>query len=134
MTEAFRTRGVGPAMHAFLRLSEIDPDDHEPGVTRPLSPYRAANVAHFLTHDVPAVRAHRLDPATLPADRVVVGVGRTGRDNPAHRSARALARRLPITPLVFPGGHNGCQAHPAAFAVRLGTVFARDVPAVAHPM
>jgi hypothetical protein len=51
--------------------------------------------------------------------RVVVGVGVTSEGQLAHRTARALAERLAVVPLTFPGGHAGYGEQPAAFAERL---------------
>jgi hypothetical protein len=76
-------------------------------------------------HDFAALRA-------APA-RVVVGVGEESGQAVAGRASAAVARRLGLTPVVFPGGHDGFLggefgrvAKPDDFAATLRKVLSED--------
>jgi pimeloyl-ACP methyl ester carboxylesterase len=55
---------------------------------------------------------------------VVVAVGEASRGEVARRSAEALAERLEVTPVLFPGGHGGFMGDPSPFAEALRAVLA----------
>jgi hypothetical protein len=65
-------------------------------------------------HDFGALRA--------APTRIVLGVGAQSGQMLAGRAAVAVARRLGITPVTFPGGHDGFLSDPGAFAAVLRTV------------
>ena len=62
--EVFRHEGIAAAMKGFAAIAGLNFEDRGPDVKllRP-SPERVANLKFFLTHDAPAVRLYRLDPA-----------------------------------------------------------------------
>ena len=120
--DTYHGEGVPAAMRKFAAVAGISFDDLEPGVKLPQpTPQRAANLAYFLGHDAPAARRYRLDLDALKAApaRIVPAAGRASRDKWTYRCVRALADRLGIEMVEFPGGHNGFISHPRAFAATL---------------
>jgi hypothetical protein len=77
-----------------------------------------ANGEFFLAHLVPAAIGHVPDIAALRAasPRIVVGAGGASAGQMPHLAALALADRLGITPVSFPGDHQGFATHPGLFA------------------
>lgn len=57
--------------------------------------------------------------------RIVVGIGEASAGQECDLTSRALAERLGIEPVLFPGDHTGFADDPAAFVPRLGEVLAR---------
>ena len=56
--------------------------------------------------------------------RVVVGIGRESGGLVTYRTSRALADKLGVQPVEFPGDHGGFIGQPAEFAQILRTVLA----------
>jgi hypothetical protein len=50
---------------------------------------------------------HDFDALRAASTRIVIGVGASSRENLAGRAGVAVAARLGIEPVVFPGGHAG---------------------------
>jgi pimeloyl-ACP methyl ester carboxylesterase len=124
--EAFRQEGIVGAMRKFVAVAGLNFDDREADVKLPApGPRRMANLSFFLTHDVPAVRVHKLDAECLRAAsaQLVLGVGRTSGEYLPARCVKAVARSIGREPIEFPGGHNGFVTDPRAFAGRLRDVF-----------
>lgn len=124
--ETFRREGIAAAMQRFVAIAGLNFEDREPDIELPRpGPERAANLKFFLTHDAPAVRLYRLDPAALLAvrNKIVVAAGRTSGARLAHKCAKALAKLLGTEIVEFPGGHAGFVTHPRAFATKLREVF-----------
>ena len=78
-------------------------------------------------HPLPA----RFRRAPGAPTRIVVGVGEESGQQMAGRGGAAVAGRLGITPVTFPGGHDGFlggeyggMGEPDAFAATLRTVLA----------
>jgi pimeloyl-ACP methyl ester carboxylesterase len=84
------------------------------------------NAARFFDHElrptaryVPDIAALRSGPA-----RVVVGIGEASGNVVTDRTSRALAERLGVQPVAFPGDHGGFLGQPGKFAKRLTRVLA----------
>jgi pimeloyl-ACP methyl ester carboxylesterase len=58
--------------------------------------------------------------------RVVVGIGEESAGQLCDRAARALADRLGVQPVLFPGGHTGFADRTDAFAARLREVLSGE--------
>ncbi len=78
----------------------------------------------------PALASSGRKPA-VPWTRVVIGVGEESGQAVAGRAGAAVAERLGLAPVVFPGGHDGFlggeyggMGKPDAFAATLRTVLA----------
>jgi pimeloyl-ACP methyl ester carboxylesterase len=138
--ETYRRDGAGAGMQQFIataaRTGGSTPADGEPGPpsqqdapSQPdpsqMSPEMAegmarmqANSEFFLAHLLPATIGHVPDVAALRAasPRIVVGAGDASAGQMPHQAALALAERLGITPVAFPGDHQGFATHPGPFA------------------
>ena len=112
---------LGGALRLMAALTSGD-DPVEPGY-RPEPPSGDPEPAlrRFLRHDVPAVRAVRIDPDDITASgvRVVPTGGVESRGRWEHRCAEVLASRLGRGLVELPGGHDGPVTHPVAGAAAL---------------
>ena len=122
--KTYRREGGGPALRAMASLVGLDfaHPDLEPGVEiqAPATAERAAILAFFFTHDLPAVRNCELGIADLAGPgRIIPAAGRTSRGIAPRRCAEELAGRLGVGLAEFPGGHSGLTMRPTAFAQRL---------------
>jgi pimeloyl-ACP methyl ester carboxylesterase len=78
----------------------------------------------FFGHLIRQTTAFQPDVEALKAaqTRIVVGVGTTSKGQLAHRTGLALADRLGVGPVVFPGDHGGFMGQPGEFAQALQEV------------
>jgi pimeloyl-ACP methyl ester carboxylesterase len=138
--ETYLREGPGPAMAKFIALVSHDgplPDDY---LDRPApdaaafglptsddgsrnDPLLGQNIvpSNDYQHDAEALRA--------ASTRIVIGVGATSGRMMAGRAAVAMAERLGVPPVTFPGGHDGFlggeyggRGEPDAFAATLRQV------------
>ena len=140
VSETYRRDGAGPAMQQFITTAvrtggpkpggdESDPPGQEQAPPMPdmsqMPPEMAegmarmqANSEFFLAHLLPATIGYTPDVAALRAapPRIVVGAGDASAGQMPHLAALALADRLGITPVSFPGDHQGFAADPGPFA------------------
>jgi pimeloyl-ACP methyl ester carboxylesterase len=138
--ETYRRDGAGLGMQQFIttavRTGGPPPAGDEPGAPgqqqAPPMPdpsqmppemaegmaRMAANSEFFLAHLLPATIGHVPDIAALRAasSRIVVGAGDASAGQMPHLAALALAERLGVTPVGFPGDHQGFATHPGPFA------------------
>ncbi|MFI8388934.1 alpha/beta fold hydrolase [Streptomyces sp. NPDC085540] len=130
--DVYAAGGLPAAFPAIARHLGIDPsrDETEGGLTsQPLTPRRRANFGFFIGTEFTAVTTDALDPAgpvraaARSGTRIVAATGRTTRRTVhTYRCALALAARLGMEPVEFPGGHNGNTAFPQATAQTLKTL------------
>ena len=137
--ETYRGDGAGPAMQQFItaavRAGGPPPAD-EPGPSNqeqvPPMPDMAqmppevademarmqVNSQFLFAHLLPTAIGHVPDIAALLAasSRIVVGAGDASAGQMPHLAALALTDRLGITPVGFPGDHQGFATHPGPFA------------------
>ena len=137
--ETYRGDGAGPAMQQFIaaavRAGGPPPAD-EPGPSSqeqvPPMPDMAqmppevademarmqVNSQFLFAHLLPTAIGHVPDIAALLAasSRIVVGAGDASAGQMPHLAALALTDRLGITPVGFPGDHQGFATHPGPFA------------------
>jgi len=138
--ETYRRDGAGPGMQQFIatavRIGGPEPGGDEPGPPgqeqAPPMPDMSqmppemlegmarmqANSDFFLAHLLPATIGYTPDVAALRAapPRIAVGAGEASAGQMPHLAALALAERLGITPVGFPGDHQGFATHPGPFA------------------
>jgi pimeloyl-ACP methyl ester carboxylesterase len=137
--ETYRSDGAGPAMQQFIAAAvrtggpppagEPSPSGQEqvppmPDMTQ-MPPEMADEMARMqvnsqflFAHLLPTAIGHVPDIAALRAasPRIVVGAGDASAGQMPHLAALALADRLGVTPVGFPGDHQGFATHPGPFA------------------
>jgi len=137
--ETYRSDGAGPAMQQFIAAavrtggpppaSEPGPSGQEqvppmPDMTQ-MPPEIADEMARMqvnsqflFAHLLPTAIGHVPDIAALRAasPRIVVGAGDASAGQMPHLAALALADRLGVTPVGFPGVHQGFATQPGPFA------------------
>ena len=140
VADTYQRRGFGPAMAKFIGLvmhegpidsaylGRPDPDptmfglpaDDDGARTDPLLMQNIISCTHY-EPDVEALRS--------ASTRIIIGVGEDSGAALAGRGGRAIAERLGIDPVTFPGGHDGflggeygSTGKPEAFAARLREV------------
>ena len=138
--DTYRAAGVGPAMAKFIALAGYDgplpadyadrpapdpamfgmPAEDDGSRDDPLVGQNMISCTHH-RHDFDALRA--------APTRIVVVVGATSATNLAGRGGTAVAERLGVEPVTFPGGHDGFlggeyggMGEPDAFAAALRDV------------
>ncbi|MFG2712011.1 alpha/beta fold hydrolase [Streptomyces goshikiensis] len=130
--EAFRTRGLMPAMAVFAAGLKKDGDTTDSKAEIKLPPQAAAraeqtmaNLPYFIGRIVPSFMSYTPDIHRLEAlsDRLVLACGQDSRGELPYRPAAFLAERLGTELLHFPGGHTGMTTHPAEFGEILRKAF-----------
>src|SRR5215813_689604 len=138
--ETYRRDGPGPAMMQFITTAvrtggapssadEPGPPGQEQAPPMPdmsqIPPEMAegmarmqANSEFFLAYMLPATIGYVPDIAALRAasPRIAIGAGEASAGQMPHLAALALAEHLGITPVDFPGDHQGFATHPGPFA------------------
>jgi pimeloyl-ACP methyl ester carboxylesterase len=111
-------RLVGGLMRAGVRVARLGPRSvREMGRAM-------GNAEYLMTREVAPFLAFSPDFAGLAGMPVVVGVGAESRPYFPARGGEAVAARLGVPVVEFPGKHAGYVESPAAFAVRLREVLA----------
>ena len=137
MNQTYRRSGFGPAMAKFIALVSYSgplPSDYaeepapDPAMFGLPTEDDGSRDDPLLGLNMPwcAAYQHDFDALRAAPTRIVIGVGaQSGATLPA-RAATALAGKLGIEPVTFPGGHNGFLSgghvgagDPDAFAVIL---------------
>src|SRR5262249_12795230 len=120
--DTFRREGQGPDWMKFGKL--VDPDFNFAEMMAamgPPTPQMIANGERMLAHSLRPTSFHSPDLTALRAvsDRIVVGVGAATAGQVANRTAHALAERLDLPVVEFPGHHEGFLSDPEPFAAKL---------------
>ncbi|WP_405608049.1 alpha/beta fold hydrolase [Streptomyces sp. NBC_01508] len=134
--DTYVSEGAGAAMHQFVATIEGDNDtiasmpdfSQLPPEAMEMMGRIQGNLDHFLNHVLLPVLRFEPDTAALRTGPVPVTVG-IGTTSPAVgvplRSALALAERLGIEPVRFPGDHQGPATDAVACAELVHDAFAR---------
>lgn len=120
-TAAFRQLVKGVRAKGF--------EDREPGVQIPeQSKGDLSNLAFFFQQELGMVSRYQFDFAALKASsaRMVIAGGQVGQEYVGYRGAVAVAERLGVAIVEFPGDHAGYLTHPRAFAEKLRQVLDRE--------
>jgi pimeloyl-ACP methyl ester carboxylesterase len=138
--ETYLRSGFGPAMAKFIALVSIEgplPADFadrpgpDPAMFGLPTEDDGSRNDPLLGQNVPSCNAYQFDFDALrsASTRIVPGVGEQSGKAMAGRAAVAVAERLGIAPVVFPGGHDGFlggefgqMGEPDAFAAKLREV------------
>lgn len=126
--DTYQNEGSGAAMAMFMTAAGMD----EEAPAAPLSPESEAamaeamasiepNLDFFFGHYLLPITSYTPDFAALQdsSTRVLAGVGEESVGQETYDTALALAERLGVQPVVFPGDHIGMTTHPEAFAATL---------------
>jgi pimeloyl-ACP methyl ester carboxylesterase len=117
--DTYRDRGIPAAWGKFSSFTGLDMfGEGEPADPQPASAEEMAASNRFFSHGLLPIALYRPDfPALegVPA-RLIVACGSASKGEFPQRTAVALAERLGIRPVVFPGGHVGFITEPRAFA------------------
>ncbi|MEV4109938.1 alpha/beta hydrolase [Nonomuraea sp. NPDC049695] len=112
----YRSEGVRAALAKFM----VDVVGHDArmgeNAVRHSSEQDLADFARLFAHELRSTTRHVPDPAALARTRVAVGVGIDSTPLVTSRTSLALAARLGVEPVEFPGGHGGFRTHPEEFA------------------
>lgn len=129
----YRRDGVEAAMAAFMAMSGLDDDSSDGNAPPAIAPTPEAmetfnrisgNFEYWLAHGLLPLSLYRPDVDTLRAGspRIMVGVGAASAGKTIHDIGLALAGKLGIEPVVFPGDHVGFETHTEPFAETLHRV------------
>jgi pimeloyl-ACP methyl ester carboxylesterase len=124
--DAYLTDGWQQAMQMFLAHIGVAGSGGAPQWEP--TPEQLARVEEtnkvFFGHMIRQTTAFRPDVEALKAapTRIVVGVGAASKGQLAHRTGLALAEKLSVDPVVFPGDHGGFLGQPGDFAQALQEV------------
>jgi pimeloyl-ACP methyl ester carboxylesterase len=126
IVETFHRDGLAAAMTKFMTNAGFAAKDQAAPVAAEPSPEQLAAGARFFAHELRWTAGYRPDITALtrgPA-RVVVGIGAASSSLLTYRTSLALAERLGVTTIEFPGDHGGFLTAPGEFADTLRTVLA----------
>jgi len=129
--DTYLASGAGPALREFITYTGMG--NPEPRAEAPAEMQAAMaerlgrmqqNVDFVFAHYILPITTYVPDLAQLQdcPSRIVAGVGATSAGQLAHDTALALADRLAITPVTFPGGHSGYFTRPEPFAATLSEI------------
>lgn len=120
--DTYRAEGAGPAMRKFMAHAGLGGGSGPAGAPQwEPSPEQLARMSAstetFLAHLIRATTRYqpRIEALQAAATRIVVATGATSAGQLAHRSAVALAGRLAVSTVEFPGDHGGFVAQPGLF-------------------
>jgi pimeloyl-ACP methyl ester carboxylesterase len=128
--EIYRCEGPVAALTKFMTMMGVNAGfaEREPDVQLPDRRHHAVeNIAFLMEHEFAMYDRYWLDFAALEnasaKTRIVLAAGSVQRGHYPYRSAVAVADRLGMQVVEFPGGHGGYMTHPIAFAQRMMEVF-----------
>lgn len=129
LVDTYRNEGVGPAMGKFIAFAGGEGQAQPPSEVTPEMQEMFArmqqNFATLFARYMLPITTFEPDISALHAgpSRIVVGVGDASAGQVANDTALALAQRLGMEAVRFPGGHGGYTENPQAFVDVLQDVF-----------
>lgn len=132
--DTYRRDGVDAAMAKFFTMTGLEEGaGEEQGPPESEMPPEAAetfarvsgNFEYWLAHGMMPLSLYEPDVATLRAGkpRIVVALGEQSAGQPIHDMGTALAGKLGIAPVTFPGDHMGFEAFAEPFAETMHRTF-----------
>ncbi|MVA98201.1 alpha/beta fold hydrolase [Nitratireductor sp. CAU 1489] len=132
--DTYRRDGLEAAVKEFMEMAGLD-DAGGPADAPPHLPPEVletftrinANMEYFIAHGLTPLSLYRPEINRLRGAEtpVLVGIGEASNEDAAG-PGRALAARLGIEPVAFPGDHGGYGPHAGAFAEILHAAFGRN--------
>ena len=126
--DTYRRQGIEAAMGQFFAENGLEGEAQPEGAPPEMPPEAAetfarvsGNFEYWLAHGLMPLSLYRPDVEALRGGkpRVVVGIGEESTGQPIERMAEALAEKLAIEPVRFPGDHTGFERHADRFAKTL---------------
>lgn len=128
LVQTYRTQGVGAAMGMFFTENGLDgapsTENLPPEVAETFERI-AGNFEYWLAHGLMPLSRYEPHIADLKSGRprIRIAIGAESEGHPNAAMGAALATRLGVDPLTFPGDHNGFGPHAGAFADALRAAF-----------
>jgi pimeloyl-ACP methyl ester carboxylesterase len=134
LQEIYRTKGVDAAMAEFFadagfggngETEQAPPEfDMLPEAAETFQRV-SGNFEYWLAHGMMALSTYVPDVTALKngQPKVAVAIGEASAGLPIDNMARALASKLAVEPVPFPGDHIGYETHAEAFAEKLHLAF-----------
>ncbi len=115
--ETYRQQGAPKALHQFAS-GTVRNEDHRRYMKEQPKERRLANATYWLEHELRQYPRADLDLSALSAHtrQLVLAGGRDSRDQMTYQPNKALAQKLGLDIVDFPGGHLGFFASPIEFA------------------
>lgn len=139
--ETYLREGVDAAMTKFFSMTGLGEEGHgeegshgegEGGAPHELDmPPEAAetfarvsgNFEYWLAHGMLPLSLYEPETLRRGKPRIVIGLGGQSKGQPIYEMGTALAARLGVEPVIFPGDHMGFEAHAEPFAEALASAF-----------
>lgn len=128
--DTYRRDGLQAAVREFMAMAGLDegggPADLPPEILETFARIDA-NMDYFIAHGLMPLSLYRPDIDRLRDGKtpIAIGIGDASNQDAAG-PGRALAARLGLAPLAFPGDHGGYGMHADAFAEILHAAFSRN--------
>jgi pimeloyl-ACP methyl ester carboxylesterase len=132
--ETYRREGVDAAMAKFFAMNGLDegagPEPPEfaptPGEAETFARV-SGNFEYWLAHGMMPLSLYCPEVETLRKGqvRIMVGIGEQSAGQPIHEMGTALAEKLGLEPVSFPGDHMGFASHAETFANTLDKAFSK---------
>lgn len=139
--DTYRREGVDAAMARFFAMNGLDEGAGEGDAGADQSPPEfdmppeaaetfarvSGNFEYWLDHGMMPLSLYRPDVDALRngKPRIAVAIGNESAGQPIHDMGMALAGKLGVEPVAFPGDHMGFEQDAAAFAEALHRTFGR---------
>ena len=120
--DTYRQSGVPKAMHQFASgTNSLDHQLLQRFMKGPTRERFLANASYWMEHELRQYPRVELDLDALAAHtrQIVLAGGRDSQNQMTYQPNKALAQKLGLNIVNFPGGHLGFMAHPAEFASEL---------------
>jgi len=124
--DTYKSEGVDAAMAQFFGMAGLDSDEPPPEIEMPPEAAEtfarvAGNFEYWLAHGMIPLSVYEPDIAALLSGepKIVVAIGEGSVGQPIAEMGEALARKLGIEPVSFPGDHIGFEQDAAGFAEAL---------------
>lgn len=130
--DTYRRDGVDAAMGQFFAENGLGDEPEEGPAEFDMSPEAtetfarvSGNFEYWLAHGMLPLGHYRPDIEVLKAGKpkIVVAIGAESVGQPIHEMSLAVAKKLGVEPVQFPGDHMGFGPHAKAFAQRLRQAF-----------
>ncbi|KKB12653.1 alpha/beta hydrolase [Devosia geojensis] len=124
--DTYKSEGVDAAMAQFFGMAGFDGDEPPPEFDMPPEAAEtfarvAGNFEYWLAHGMIPLSVYEPDVAALRSGepKIVVAIGEGSARQPIAEMGEALARKLRVEPVSFPGDHIGFEQDAGGFAKAL---------------